>query len=76
MFVATNVVVPLAPGARVTAVGAAVIFGFGVEHAVANSGDASVGAVSLPEHAARNSPGTTSRTDEGSRIMTFLMGRW
>jgi hypothetical protein len=72
VFVATNVVVPLALGARVTAVGVAVILGFGVEHAVANSGEASVGAVSLPEHAARNNPGTTSKTDEWSRIKTFL----
>jgi hypothetical protein len=51
LLVATNLAVPVVPGARLTAVGLAVIFGFGVEHAVANSGRASVGAVPLPEHA-------------------------
>jgi hypothetical protein len=51
LLAAMNLAVALVPGARVTAVGLAVIFGFGVAHAVANSGPASVGAVSWPEHA-------------------------
>jgi hypothetical protein len=52
LFVATNFVELFAPAGRVTAVGLAVILGFGVEHAVANSGRTSVGEVSLsPEHA-------------------------
>ena len=51
LFFATNLVEPLVPGGTVTAVGLAVNFGLGNAHAVASSGPASVGEVSLPEQA-------------------------
>jgi len=67
LLAATNLAVPVVPGARVTTVGLAVIFGFGVEHAVANSAPASVGAVSLPEHA--SAAGSNRATIVRVRIM-------
>jgi hypothetical protein len=64
LFFTTNLVVALAPGGRVTAVGLAAICGFGVEQAVANAGEASVGEVSLleqPRAAVSNNAAPTVR---------------
>jgi hypothetical protein len=64
LFFTTNLAVALAPEGRVTAVGLAAIRGFGVEQAVANAGEASVGEVSLleqPRAAVSNNPATTVR---------------